>query len=41
MELAYTVTLSDLAKAEALMSEVRERNRNFNVTLMYEADEVE
>ena len=41
MELAYTVTLSDLAKAEALMGEVRERNRNFNVTLMYEADEVE
>ncbi|MCI8386912.1 MAG: DUF4956 domain-containing protein [Clostridiales bacterium] len=41
MELAYTITLPNLNGIDALMSDVREKNQNFNVVLMYEADDVQ
>ena len=41
MELAYTITLPNLNGIDALISDVREKNQNFNVVLMYEADDVQ
>lgn len=41
MELAYTVTMRGLDGAGALISDVREKNQNFSVVLMYEADDVQ
>ena len=39
MELAYTVNLKDLSGVSALLSDIREKNSNFNVVLMYDADD--
>ena len=39
MELAYTVNLRDLSGVSALLSDIREKNSNFNVVLMYDADD--
>lgn len=39
MELAYTVNLKDLSGVSALLSDIREKNTNFNVVLMYDADD--
>lgn len=39
MELAYTVNLKDLSNVSALLSDIREKNSNFNVVLMYDADD--
>ena len=39
MELAYTVNLKDLSGVSALLSDIRETNSNFNVVLMYDADD--
>ena len=39
MELAYTVNLKDLSGVSALLSDIREKNSNFTVVLMYDADD--
>ena len=39
IELAYTVNLKDLSGVSALLSDIREKNSNFNVVLMYDADD--
>ena len=39
MELSYTVTLKDLGRIDKLLSDIREKNQNFGVTLMYDADD--
>ena len=39
MELAYTVNLKDLSGVSALLSDIREKNSNFNIVLMYDADD--
>lgn len=39
MELSYTVNLKDLTNVSALLSDIREKNSNFNVVLMYDADD--
>lgn len=39
MELSYTVNLKDLSNVSALLSNIREKNSNFNVVLMYDADD--
>ena len=39
MELSYTVNLKDLTGVSALLSDIREKNSNFNVVLMYDADD--
>ena len=39
MELSYTVNLKDLSNVSALLSDIREKNSNFNVVLMYDADD--
>ena len=39
MELAYVVTLRRGCKKDALISEIRERNNNFNVVLTYDAED--
>ena len=39
MELSYTVTLKDLGGIDKLLSDIREKNQNFGVTLMYDADD--
>lgn len=41
MELVYTVTLPGLNGVAALFADVRERNQNFNVVLMYDADDAQ
>ncbi len=39
MELSYTVNLKDLSNVSAFLSDIREKNSNFNVVLMYDADD--
>ncbi len=39
MELSYTVSMKDLTNVSALLSDIREKNSNFNVVLMYDADD--
>ncbi len=39
MELSYTVNLRDLSNVSVLLSDIREKNSNFNVVLMYDADD--
>ena len=41
MELSYTVTLRPGDSIDRLLSEIRERNSNFNVVLMYDADDAQ
>jgi len=41
MELCYVVTLKDLSGIDKLLSDVREKNQNFNVVLMYDADDAQ
>ena len=41
MELSYTITLKNLDGIDKLLSDVRELNNNFNVVLMYDADDAQ
>ena len=41
MELSYTITLKSLDGVDKLLSDVRELNNNFNVVLMYDADDAQ
>ncbi len=41
MEISYIVTLRRMKKKDALLSEIREKNNNFNVVLMYNEDEAQ
>ena len=39
MELSYTITMKSLAGIDKFLSDIREKNNNFNVVLMYDADD--
>ena len=39
MELSYTVTLRDLSDVDRFLSDIREKNQNYNVVLMYDSDD--
>jgi len=41
MEISYVVTMRGMSKKDAFLSEIRERNDNFNVVLMYDEDEAQ